>query len=42
VRPMLHLLMAARGTFEPYTDVRSTAAFGGKPDIEPTSPNDRS
>jgi hypothetical protein len=26
---------------EPYTDVRSTAAFGGKPDIEPTSPHDR-
>jgi hypothetical protein len=32
---------AAIGTFEPYTDVRSTAAFGGKPDIEPTSPHDR-
>jgi hypothetical protein len=33
--------MSVRGTFEPYIDVRSTAAFGGDPDIEPTSPNDR-
>jgi hypothetical protein len=33
--------MSAFGTFETSTDVRYTAAFGGKPDIEETSPNDR-
>ena len=29
------------GTFELSTAVRSVAAFGGNPDIGPTSPNDR-
>jgi hypothetical protein len=29
------------GTFKTSTDVRSTTAFGGNPDIEQTSPNER-
>jgi hypothetical protein len=32
---------STHGTFETSTDVRYTAAFGGDPDIEGTSPQDR-
>jgi hypothetical protein len=32
---------SAHGTSEPSADVRSTTAFGGNPDIEVTSPDDR-
>ena len=35
---MLRLLTAAIGTFETSIDVHYTAAFGGNPDIGPTSP----
>jgi len=33
--------LVAKGTFEPWTDVRSTTASEGNSDIEATSPNDR-
>jgi hypothetical protein len=35
------LHMSVIGTFEPWTDVRSTTAFEGNSDIEATSPNYR-
>jgi hypothetical protein len=38
---LLHLLTAGCGTFEPWTDVRSTTAFEGYSDIEATSPQGR-
>jgi hypothetical protein len=38
---LLRLLTAAFGTFETSTDVRYTAAFRGKLDIERTSQNGR-
>jgi len=38
---LLQLLTAALGTSLPSTDVRSTAAPGGDPDIEPTPPEGR-
>ena len=33
--------MSASGTNLPFRNVRRTAAFGGNPDIEATSPDDR-
>jgi hypothetical protein len=38
---LLRLLTAAYGTKPTCHDVRLESAIGGKPDIEPTSPNGR-
>jgi hypothetical protein len=38
---LLHLLRSPIGTTRTFRNVRYTAAFGGNPDVEPTSPNDR-